>query len=337
MKCYRLLALVAVAGVLSSCASTPRPSVDIGVSRIGLSQAFTDKNLKPLPPQVIVRLVPAAPQLLAHPDLAPYIVKDVPAPPLPPLAPPTPQCPAAPKDATIPGAAPLSISGPPLPGFYKLHNQGTIKVTSATLTYQLPYPTHTYEQVGDVQQVETSATPGLTSTPRTQFTVKTMVTPTYVVTDTYQFDNSTMDVVHHSESSDGVVLTDDWVPPVEVFDETGIGKSWQDIGASRGSQRTVAITGTTTGKRVVDVCGSLIETVEEHTQTTIVDPATQQTSGTSSGMTDVEAIATSIGGLAAYREIHTTNRLFVNGQPATVQIDVASTLDNLSPLAARPS
>lgn len=336
MRRQRWLAAVAAAGLLSSCASTPKPGVDIGIARVGLSQAFTDKNLTPLPAQVIVGLVPAPPQLVAQPDLTPYIV-----PPgssaIRPAAPTAPACPAAAKDATVPGAAPLSISGPPQLGYYKLHNQGTIKVTSGTLSLQFPYPTHTYEQVTDVRQVETSAAPAVASTPRSQFTLTTTVTPTYVVTETYQFDKSTMDLVHHEETNDGAVITDDWVPPVEVFDESGIGKSWQDIAESTGSQRTFTINGTTTGKRVVDVCGSLIETVEAHTQTTIIDAATHQESGTTSGMTDIEAIATSVGGLAAYRELHTTNVLSVNGSPVTIQIDVASTLDNLQPLKVRPS
>jgi hypothetical protein len=336
-RSWRALALLGAAGLLPSCASTPRPGIDIGMARVGLSQAFTDKNLTPLPPQVIVRLVPAPPQVLARPDLRPYVVQPGAPPAARPVAPRVPTCPAAPKDAAVPAAAPLSISGPPQPGYYKFHNEGTIKITSGSLTLQFPYPAHTYAQVSDVQQVETSATPTLTSTPRTQFTLTTTVTPTYVVTETYQFDPSKMDLVHHEETNDGAVISDDWVPPVEVFDESGIGKTWQDIAASTPTKRTFTIDGTTIGKRVVDVCGSLIETVEAHTQTTIIDAATQQTSGTTSGMTDVEAIATSAGGLAAYREIHTTNMLSVNGSPVTIQIDVASTIDNVVPLKGRPS
>src|SRR3954454_9497570 len=72
---WRVLALLGATVLLSSCASTPRPGIDIGMARVGLSQAFSDKNLTPLPPQVIVRLVPAPPQVLALPDLSPYVVQ----------------------------------------------------------------------------------------------------------------------------------------------------------------------------------------------------------------------------------------------------------------------
>src|SRR3954453_24212349 len=102
---WRALALLGSVGVLSSCASTPRPGIDIGMARVGLSQAFTDKNLTPLPPQVIVRLVPPPPQVHARPHLGPYVVPRGAPPAAPPAAPRAPTCPAAPQDAAVPAAA----------------------------------------------------------------------------------------------------------------------------------------------------------------------------------------------------------------------------------------
>lgn len=323
------IALVGVVGValLSSCASTPKPRTDIGMARVGLSQAFTDTKLEPLPPEIIVRLVPA---------LTPEVVANYPNFPATPITLP-PTCPKADSDATVPGTAPLVIVGTPKPGFYKRHNVGTIKITTGPLSAAFPYPFNTYEEVRDVKRVETSPLPAVSSMMKTQFTVISNITPTYKIEDTYQYDTSTMDLVHHEETNNGVVLNDDWVPPVEVFGMTGLGKRWQDIGASTSSRRVFTITGNTPQKKVVDMCGSLIETVLAQTTTTIADLTHRTTSGTTTGKKDFAAIATSAGGIAAYRETHTTEIATVNNVPVTIQIDVASTLDSITPLAQRPA
>lgn len=327
MKRRLILAGVVGAALLSSCASTPKPRTDIGMARVGLSQSFKDESLMPLPPEVIVRLVP---------ELTPFVVENKVALPGTPIVNPF-ACESAQEGASVPNPAPLAIVGAPKPGFYKRHNTGTIKITTGPLSAQFPYPFVTFEEIRDVKKVDASPVPQLSSMPKTQYTVINNITPSYVVSETFQFDNETVDLVHHEEKNNGVVINDDWMPPVQVFGQTGLGKRWQDIGASTTSTRVFTITGVTPKKRVVDMCGTLIDTVEARTSTTIADLANRQTSGTTTNKKDVAAVATTAGGLVALREIHTTDVASVNNVPVTIQIDVVSTLDSTTPLTERPA
>ncbi len=326
MKRRMVAAAMLSAALLSSCASTPKPRTDIGMTKVGLSQAFKDETLEALPPNVIVQLVPALSLPVAAKPMVPGTPIPIPNP-----------CPTAPDDATVPGAAPLTIVGQPKAGFYKRHNVGTIKISTGPISAQFPYPFVSYDEIKDVKTVETSPLPQVTKMPKTQFTVVQNISRTYVIEDTYQYDASTMDLVHHEEVNNGAVIQDDWMPPVEVFDQTGIGKNWQDIGASTTSRRLYTITGNMKGKRVVDVCGSLFETLEAKSSTTIADLANRQTSGTTSGKKDGMALATASGGLPARREVHSTQVLTANNLPVTIETDVVSTIDSLTPLAEKPA
>lgn len=322
-----LAAAVAALAASAGCASTPRPSVDIGMARIGLTRAFTDTDLKPLPPQVILRLVPSQANMNTSPDLAPIDV----APPATVRS-----CPKAPAGATVPAAAPLTIPTPPKPGFYRLHNEGTITVASGPLTLSLPFPPDTYEEVSDVHEVEVSTVPGLPPTKRTQFTLTTTLSLTYVVKEVYQYDATQMDLISRVETSDGATVSDDWMPPVEEYATGGVGTSWQDIATDLEARKTLTIDGKIPKKTVVDACGSLIDTVEVNSNTTVVDIGTRQTSGTTTGKTDIARVATSLGGLFAQRETHSTSALTVDNVPVTIVIDVVSTLADLTPSAAPP-
>lgn len=322
-----VVALVATTG----CVSTPRPSVDIGMNRVGLTRAFTDERLKPLAPQVLFRLLPPQAQTGMPPDLAPIDLA-------PPAAPPT-DCPKAPADATVAAAAPLVIAGTPAPGFYRLHNEGTIKLTAATLSFAVPYPPDTYVQVSDVKQVDVSTVPGLNVAPkkRTQFTLTTTIAPTYFIKEVFQYDANRMDLVSRSETNNGVVSSDDWTPAVEVYDTGGVGSSWQGIATDVQARRTMTDDGKITKKVVVDACGTLLEAVQAETRTTVVDIATRNTSGTTTGKTDIARVATSLGGLFATRENHTTATVVVDNVPVTIVVDVTSTLVDLTPKSGPPT
>lgn len=323
-------AIVVALAATTGCVSTPRPSVDIGMNRIGLTRAFTDKDLKALAPQVIVRLLPPRARMDTS-DLAPVDVA-------PPATTPS-KCPKAPADATVSAPAPLVIAGTPKPGFYRLRNVGTIKATAATLSFSVPYPADTYVEVSDVKQVEVSTVPGVNVAPkpRTQFTLTTTIAPTYFIKEIFQYDADRMDLVSRAESSDGTVVSDEWTPPVEVYDTGGVNSSWQGISTDVQARRTLTDDGKITKKVVVDACGTLIEAVQAETHTNIVDIATRNTSGTTTGKTDVTRVATSLGGLFASRESHTTSTIVVNNVPVTIVIDVTSTLADLTPLAYPPA
>ena len=333
----RLLSFCAAATVLATgCASTPRGHDDIGMARVGLSLAFSNKALEgaPVPPTVIVRLIPAPPSLAAQsrPDLTPYARLAA----RPPAAPP---CPEAPGDASVPEAPPLRIPRPPQSGYYRLTNSGTVKLTADGETFTFPYPSITIMQVTNVKTEDVATVPGAPAagtTPTTTFDEVTTVSPTSSVLERYRYTPSEMDLVARSQTDSGTTTTQTWNPPLKIYDTGGVGTSWTSVGADPAAGQTASLQGATKATQVVDACGSLVDTMEVTSTTTVIDAHSGQSSGTSCSGCDVTNIATSLGGIFAARHLHVTDHRTVNSSPVTIEFDVMSKLIGLAPSRTKP-
>jgi hypothetical protein len=336
MSARRLAVAGTLAALLTGCASTPRPHVEIGMSKVGLNRAFTNADLPPLPPNVIVRIIPAPPAVAgqAEPDLTPFEVRpDRPAPPKPVVVP---RCPKAAADATVPGPAPFGFAAPPKPGRYNVHNVGTITLSAAGQTFRFPYPPVTTMDISTSKVVEVPVVPGLPLTnPHTQLDLTTTLMPGHTVVERLQYDTATLDLVSRAETDRGPTTSVTWSPPVEIFATGGPGTTWQDLASDEGSRHALGIQGSVDRKTVVDICGSLVETVEASSTTTLVELSSGATSGTTAGARDVLRVATGYGALFAEREQHTTEIRTVEGVPVTITTDVVSTLDSLDPVAVK--
>jgi hypothetical protein len=317
--------LAGVALVSASCASTPREKHDIGISRVGLTLAFSDKALQdaPVPPRIIIQLIPFDGSAA---DLSQYLIRPGQSVAIPnPFA-----CATAPPDAAVPASAPFMISHAPQPGYYRLRNQGTIKITADGFTFGLPYPPISTMQVTNVK---TTKAQGLLPTNKTvtTFDAITTLAKNFVTQDTYQLTGSEIDVLHHSEINSEGTLDDSWTPPVKVYGDGGPNTSWESIGVDLANKNALGAQAAVTKTKVIDACGSLIETVEVKSTTTIADLAHIRTSGTTPGKSDLIDYATSLGGIVAARSTHTTDVLTVNNNPVTIVTDVTSTLMSLTP------
>jgi hypothetical protein len=337
MRARRLAVAGTLAALLTGCASTPRPHVEIGMSKVGLNRAFTNVDLPPLPPEVIVRIIPAPPGLASAPvpDLTPFEVRpDRPAPPKPTTV--VARCPKAAADATVPGPAPFGFAAPPEPGRYNVHNVGTITLSAAGQTFRFPYPPATTVDISPSKVVDVPVVPGLPVTnPHTELDLTTTLMPGHTVVERLQYDGATLDLVSRTETDRGPTTSVTWTPPVEIFATGGPGITWQDLASDDGARHALGIQGSVDRKTVVDVCGSLVETVEASSTTTVVELSSGATSGTTAGARDVLRVATGFGALFAEREQHTTEVRTVEGIPATITTDVVSTLDSLTPVAVK--
>ncbi len=338
----RMATVVALTGAVAlgaGCASTPKYSEDIGVRRVGLSLAFKDEALaKPVPPNIIIQLIPAPPELTrqAVPDLTPFMdttPRPLPSVPRKPLKPFQLPCPAAPADAAPDAPAPLVIVKPPKEGKYRRFNTGTVKVTTATLSLTLPYPFVTTMEVKNVKSgMVASAIPGGAPTPLTTFQVIETLTQTSTVTESYQFNDKELDLVSRSTKNDFGATVINPSPPLKVYDFAGFGTNLAAAGVDAPNAEGIAVQGKVSKSHVVDLCGTVIDTVETATQTTISNLADPTASGgTQPGATDLTAVATQLGGLFARREFHTTEIVNANGTPVTVTYDVVSTLGQTVP------
>jgi len=336
----RLGVCLAILSVLAcACASTPRSHTDIGMARVGLTVAFSNQALAsaPVPPRVIVVLIPAPPSLLAErvPDLTPYVAPSLPTvvpttTPLLPLA----LCPPALPGASVPGAPPLIIDTPPVAGTYKMVNSGTIKVTTDGFTFNFPYPPLTTMVVKDVKTSTVDTVPGVPSlgaTSETTFEEVTTLTPTDVITETYEYSASQLALVSHYETNAGKTTGDTFSPPVEVYDTGGVGTSWEGLGADAARLEAMSFEGAIHATRVVDACGSLVDTMEVTSTSTLADLQTAQTSGTTPGDSDITDVATGLGGLFAARHFQQTDVETVNNAAVTIVYNVTSKLDGLTP------
>lgn len=346
-----VLALSALAVAGTACAATPHATESIGLRRVGLSLAFKDEKLKKaVPPRILVQVLPAPPELSSQPipDFKPYIDTSAPPPsrpavPLPSL----PSCQKAKPGATPGAQAPIAIPKPPTAGKYLLFNEGTIKATVTGVDLTLPYPVITVMEIRNVQvtQQQSPLPPapeqgpfpappaGLSgSGPVTTFDMVETLTPTNTVTETYRYDYAALYLVSRTVTNGPNSSTITPAPPVEVYDFKGVGTSWNSLAADTATHKAVATHGTTTSTRVIDACGTLVDTQEVTSDTTVADPGGGAVTGTQTGRSDVFDIATGLGGLFARRELHTTDVQQINGTQVNVTYDVVSTLGTLEPL-----
>jgi hypothetical protein len=339
MMTRRPLWLLTSVALATACAGTPHGSTGIGVNRVALTLAFADKALStgPVPPSRIVKLIPAPPGLPATPAaLSQYAVPNNRPAPLP--SPPDPAaCPPAHKGDPKPAPASPGLGAPPAEGYYRIVNSGTLKVTADGITLQFPYPAVTTLQVKDVAQ--STSLPidlGDYGTAVTTYTAVTTITPTDVVTERIQYTPSEIDLVSRSENNKGTITSETFSPPIKVYDSGGTGTKWDAVGADTGTRKVLNFQGAIDSQPVVDACGALLATYAVTSTSSLLDATNGSESGTTAGQSDVQDVATGIGGLFAHQELHRTQVTQVNGAAVTVETNVKSTLDGHAPSATPP-
>jgi hypothetical protein len=333
----RSFSLLVVAGLLLAACGTSGPGrLEFGVQRLALDLAFVDETAAPpLEAEVIIRLIPAPPQILEPTfDLDRVRVRpDEPPPELPDLEPPPELCPSAPPEATVLITAAPSVLDPPVPGSYLRSNAGTIEVVGAGLPLRFPYPFMSAWRVSEEAEV---TRPGPLGTPVTdvigrQFTV-TKSLGTIEVIETFELSDEALLLIERRTISNGgetIFRTD---PPVEFFHFGAVGDDWTSAGADLVNDIGVVIQGSITDREIIDVCGDLIDTFVINYTEQVVNLVTGETSGTKADVPSVINLATQYGGLVVREDMHTTQRVTDDeGTTAVVNFDYVSTLLSIDP------
>jgi hypothetical protein len=324
------LTMALIALVASGCGFNRPDPTQLGVRRLGLDLAYSDDSLKvKVPPQVIVKYVPAPPGSISAlvPGAAAYLPPSNPA-----IAAPTPTCPKAPPGALPAQVAEVAITRPPVAGTYLQHNVGTIKV-SGTVPLTFPYPSMSRVIIKDVRAVDTTDEVG-TKTHQTTFTLEDEILPTYRIVSSYAYDTKQLNLVSRTVISGKASTSFRPAPPVEVVAFTGPGSSWDSAGVDTDTYTTLAVQGSIGKPEPVDVCGQLIDTQRISTDENQVDVADGTQSGTRSGQPAITNYALQLGGLPLRREQHTSQVVKTDNGPVTFTTDVVSTLMTVHPAPA---
>ena len=330
----RLLSLLVAVASVAACASGDAGALEFGVRRLALDLAFVDEDAAPPPePEVIVRVIPAPPEVL-QPGFDFDTVRDVsdaPPPPLPPLPEP---CPTAPPQATVRLVASPEVLEPPAPGDYPRRNSGTIEIVAAGLPVKIPYPFLSSWEVSEPEEITRPGPLGVagTETVATQFRITKKVSPTFTVTETYEIGPEALLLVERrtvSEGAETVIRTD---PPLDFFKFGAEGDEWVSAGADTENGYGVVIQGTISDREVIDVCGELIDTfVVDYTEQ-IVNLTTGETAGTSPDEPSTIYIAPQYGGIVVREDMHTSQRVTTEDDgTAIVNFDYLSTLTTIEP------
>lgn len=333
--------LAAGAVIAAACAPTSDP-FDFGIKRLALDLAFSEEELaEPVEPEVIVRIIPAPPEIVAEPE------RLQPPPPEPPPPPPpfVPDCPSAP-----PGAAPrevvtFDLSGPPAPGVYRRHNTGTVTVTGGPFPITLPFPPETRWVIPAIEQVEQppllggddGPLPPVTTSPEpvvfTEWDVEKILTDTFRIIDRYRITDTGIELIRRTTVTvDGETVFEP-TPPVLFFSLGPEGTTWESNSVDLDNGTAMRLEGRTEAREVIDVCGEVFDTYRFTTAETVVNLNTGETSGTPSDAPNVHNIATHLGGLILREQItlDQTTRDPDSGSPLLIELRYTSTLSSITP------
>jgi len=321
--------------VAASCRRTPS-SPELGMQRIALSLSFSEEALKvPVPPEVIIRVIPAPPQIQGPADLAAFQVSSSPAAPeQPPVRfDQTPPCPVARPGTAPKEAAQFQTFFAPAEGVYRRVNKGTISVVGGVLPLKLPYPPQSTWTVRGAPDRVTKGVAGVSKdTTVKQWTIERAVTPTFVITDHLSLSATAIQLSKRVTTVNGVVTTFTPAPAIDFYTFGVEGKTWTSAGIDSATKTAMYVSGKIQKREIIDACGELIDTYQFTLDEQVVDLATGGTSGTPAGEPNVYNIAPHIGGLLVKEDVHvlTTTRT-ESGAPLSFDFDYTSVFKTLKP------
>lgn len=337
----RAVPLALASLLLAGCVPSRPDRLEFGVQRIALGIAFVDEDAAPPPePEVIVRLIPAPPEVYepgfdfesvrVPEDEAPELEddEDIPLPPLPP------RCPTASPQATIDLPVSPAVLDPPSPGRYPRANAGTFELVTAGPALKFPYPFESSWLISPEKPAPrptgTVAVPTNTPTGR-QWTVTKQVGGFQTI-ETMELASNGVLLVERRTVNAGVETVLRPEPPVTFFQFGAEGDTWNSAGADVENDLAIVIQGSINDRAVVDVCGVLAETFVIGYTEQVVNLATGETSGTDSAEPSTVYYAPQYGGLVVKEEMHTTQRVTADdGSPVVINLDYVSTLMSVDP------
>lgn len=347
----RLAVPIVCLAVATACSLDEELPVNLAVRAVAVDLSYENEDLaEPVAPEVIVRIIPAPPEVTSgQVPLADFASAPPSGPPLTFDFPRT--CPAAPPNRVPDEPASVNFRNRVAAGIYPKHNEGTFSISGGVLELTLPYPPATRDLISEVREIQppnpqqqtddalgdTEPQPEQPGSAVIEWDVRTEITSDISVTNTYRFTGTAIALVKRQTitPADEVVFVPS--PPVDVMQvNEGIGHTWRSAGVDVARRTALQIEGTIVDRKPVDLCGELVDGFVVQTVETFVDLDTGATSGTTEP--NVRYIATQFGGLIIREELHytETSRDPASGSPIQITYDFVTTLDAPRPSAPLP-
>jgi hypothetical protein len=319
---------------LSACGPDTDSSIAMRATALDLQFARPDLAV-PVPPNVVVRLLPAPPAALQH------IVN--PSYPSPPPLPPPPAPIGCPPD-TAPGrpGKPIAQStlGAPVPGYYSYATKGKGSVTNGTETTTAVMPTTTNVAVNTSQQVPPSSTIDVEGgTPpsgkQTEYTVTTQLSAQVRQIDTLRVSASSINLVKRQLTNAERSFDFTPTPQVQLMVFGPVGTRWSSRGTDSATSATFDYSGSIDAVTEVKICGVVTKAYQVTYSSTLTNNAGYEVirTGTDSAHPAGFVIAPQLGGLLLKQQVYSEDvRLYSNlsGYVGTT-LDYTSVLTDLEP------
>ena len=328
----------ALLAVLALTACGPDPDTQIGMRASTLDLQFARPDLAvPVPPNIVVRLLPAPPAVLDR-------ISRPTGTPLPPSVPPPPPAPVGcPADSAPPRAGkPLaeSTAGSPTPGYYAYATKGKGTVTGGTDPVTAALPPSTSVAVTASQLVEPSATIDVeggapSSGKQLEYTVTTQLSSTVRQVDTLRVSATSINLVKRQLSNAERSFEVELSPHVQIMVFGPVGTRWSSRGTDSETSTSFDYAGTIEGVTEVKVCGVLTKAYRVAYESTLTNTAGYEVirTGTDSAHPASFTIAPQLGGLILAQQVYSEDlRLYSNlGGYVQTTLDYTSVLTDLEP------
>lgn len=335
----RTAAVLGVVAVLTASACAPsRPDpFEIGIKRIVLDLPFADEEkAEPPEPRRVIEVLGLPEETIEGP------IDESPRPPRAFVDPPQgrTRCPEAGPNVFPKEPVTLVIRGAPKEGLYRLHNRGTIRITSGAIAYNLPYPSVSTVEIRKV--VVTPEVPsevpdearGLLGGGNIVTFESTRKFGTVTVIDQYRYDDTKFELLQREQFVENKRTLFRPTPAI-TLQELGFGNGddWNSAGVDRQTNVAMVVNGTIQNNSAVDLCGQKYDTLPVVSTEQLVNLATNETSGTDPQQPNIYRFANHHGGLIIQEEGHYTQTLTVDGAPVTAEFDYVATFDSIDPVA----
>lgn len=330
----RLAVLVAAAGLLTACG--PHAGVTIGMRSTALSLQFARPDLaKPIPPNVITKILPAPP------TPPPVLIPNPTSSAAPTVAPtPVSECPS-----TKP-ALPLkmSTSSTPRPGYYSFATKGNATVSDGTKQLTLPIPDLTQVAVSAATSVDADTTSPLeggapASGKEPLYTVTTQLSDTVKQIDKLAVSASSINLVERTVTDGRRSLSVTPTPQIQLMVFGPVGTTWRSNGTDSGNTATINYQGTISKVTATKVCGQVVKAYVVTYTETLTSPLDQELIRTSKGSTNTMTVAPQLGGLVIGQQVHTDDLRYDSDLGGYIEIwmDYKAALSRLQPTKAGPA
>lgn len=333
---WRAAAALLVVVTMSACG--PDPDTEIGMRASALDLQFARPDLAvPVPPNIVVRLLPAPPAALER-------ISRPPVAPVPSAAPPPAQqpvgCPPA-SAAGTPGK-PLaeSTQGAPAPGYYAYATKGVGTVTGGTDATSAPLPPQTFVAVSSSQLEAPSPTIDLeggapASGKQPEYTVTTQLSKSVQQIDTLRVSASSINLVKRQISNAERSFEIELSPHVQLMVFGPVGTSWSSRGTDSDTSSSLDYSGRIEGVSDVKICGVITKAYRVAYESTLTNPAGYEVirTGTDEAHPTSFTIAPQLGGLVLAQQVYSEDLRFYSNLGGYVQttLDYSSVLTDLEP------